>query len=57
MYAIVIIAADGTISAAGPVRDEYRAVLAADQIETEESGLTAHVRPLENLEEVLKELA
>jgi hypothetical protein len=47
-YVVVIIALDGTPSAAGPFPDEYRATLWANDHETEETGWTCHVCPLEH---------
>lgn len=55
-YAIVITADDGTVSVAGPVEDEYRATLAANEIETVESGRFANVHQMEPLDDVLAEI-
>lgn len=55
-YAIVITAEDGTVSVCGPVRDEYRATLAANRIETLESGRVADVHLMEPLADVLAEV-
>ena len=52
-FAIVITAEDGTVAVAGPVSDEYRATLAANEIETTESGRFASVCEMEPLAEVL----
>lgn len=55
-YVVLIIAADGTPSAAGPFPDEYRATLFANAVETEESGLVGHVCELESPVSVRTEL-
>jgi hypothetical protein len=46
-YTVVILAADGSPSVAGSFPDEYRATLWANDHETEESGWTCYVCPLE----------
>lgn len=54
---VVIIAADGTPSVAGPFPDEYHATLFGNEVETEESGMAAHVCELESPAAVRSELA
>ena len=56
-YVVVIIALDGTVSACGPFPDEYRATLAANKLETEETGYTCTVTELERPADVLAEVA
>jgi hypothetical protein len=54
---IVIIAADGTISACGPFKSEYMATIFGNKVETEESGLLSHVVPLESPNDVAIQLS
>ncbi len=56
-YVIVITAPDGTVSVCGTFADEYRAVVAANRIETEESGLVGSVHEVESAASVLAGLA